>query len=56
MLILGKDEVYMFDRDNSGFIVPSLTFPQRKNPDEHIFDTLIDGVSQIQISPITICH
>lgn len=44
MLILGPLETYLFDRDNSVFTAPGLTFPKRKNLDEHITDTLLDGV------------
>lgn len=43
MLILKQGEVYFLDRDNSVFTTDKFTFPRRKNPDEHIFDTLIDG-------------
>eukprot|EP00794_Sanderia_malayensis_P011972 gene11972-13209_t len=43
MLIMGQGETYLFDRDNSGFSAPGLTFPQRKNLDGHITDTLVDG-------------
>lgn len=46
MLILKQGEVYFLDRDNSVFTTDKFTFPRRKNPDEHIFDTLIDGVSE----------
>ncbi len=50
MLIHGAGETYLFDRDNSGFSAPGLTFPQRKYPDEHITDTLVDGVSTVEFS------
>jgi len=43
MLILKENEVYLFDRDNSVFLASELKFPRRKAPDEHIFDTLLDG-------------
>ncbi|XP_033127077.1 mRNA-capping enzyme-like [Anneissia japonica] len=42
MLIDGKEHVYMFDRDNTVFAVPQLTFPKRKEVG-HISDTLLDG-------------
>ncbi|XP_070533802.1 mRNA-capping enzyme-like isoform X2 [Ptychodera flava] len=42
MLIDGRGEIYMFDRDNTVFAVPQLTFPKRKE-DGHISNTLIDG-------------
>jgi len=45
MLILKEGEVYFLDRDNSVFISDKFFFPRRKNPDEHVFDTLVDGVS-----------
>ena len=44
MLILGEGEIYMVDRDNAVFKAPQFRFPQRKNPKEHVFDTLLDGV------------
>lgn len=43
MLILKEGEVYFLDRDNSVFTTDKFFFPRRKNPDEHIFDTLVDG-------------
>ncbi|XP_071959543.1 mRNA-capping enzyme-like isoform X2 [Antedon mediterranea] len=42
MLIDGKERVYMFDRDNTVFTLPQLTFPKRKE-DGHISNTLLDG-------------
>ena len=45
MLILKEGEVYFLDRDNSVFTSDKFFFPRRKSPDEHIFDTLVDGVS-----------
>ena len=44
MMINGPRETYLFDRDNSVFSAPGLTFPQRKNLNDHITDTLLDGV------------
>lgn len=45
MLILKEGEVYFFDRDNSVFQVEGLRFPLRSNMNEHLMNTLIDGVS-----------
>ena len=45
MYIHCEDEIYMLDRDNSVFLVPQLKFLSRKRKDDHIFETLIDGVS-----------
>lgn len=45
MLILKEGEVYFFDRDNSVFQVEGLRFPLRSNLNEHLMNTLIDGVS-----------
>lgn len=45
MLILKEGEVYFFDRDNSVFQVEGLRFPLRSNINEHLINTLIDGVS-----------
>jgi len=43
MMICGPLEIYLFDRDFSVFVAPDLKFPRRKNLDEHITDTLVDG-------------
>lgn len=45
MLINGKDEVFMVDRDNSVFHIANLEFPFRKDPTIHLANTLLDGVS-----------
>ena len=45
MLILKEKEIYLIDRDNNVFAAPQFHFPQRKFPREHVFDTLLDGVS-----------
>ena len=45
MLILKEKEIYLIDRDNNVFAAPQFHFPQRKFPGEHVFDTLLDGVS-----------
>jgi len=44
MLIDGKNEVYMVDRDNSIFHVSNLEFPFRKDLRAHLTNTLLDGV------------
>ena len=43
MLIDGPGQVYFADRDNCIFKVDCLTFMDRKNPGEHLRDTLVDG-------------
>ncbi|KAG8444777.1 hypothetical protein GDO86_009810 [Hymenochirus boettgeri] len=43
MLIDGKDQVYMIDRDNSVFHVSNLEFPFRKDLRLHLANTLLDG-------------
>uniref|UniRef100_G1NLN0 mRNA-capping enzyme n=1 Tax=Meleagris gallopavo TaxID=9103 RepID=G1NLN0_MELGA len=43
MLIDGKNEVYMIDRDNSIFHVANLEFPFRKDLRMHLTNTLLDG-------------
>ena len=45
MLILKEKEIYLIDRDNNVFAAPQFHFPQRKVLREHIYDTLLDGVS-----------
>ena len=49
LLILKEREVYLIDRDNNVFGAPQFHFPQRKNLHDHIYDTLIDGVSEITL-------
>lgn len=44
MLIDGRNEVYMIDRDNSVFHVANLEFPYRKDMRIHLSNTLLDGV------------
>lgn len=44
MLIDGRNEVYMIDRDNSVFHVANLEFPYRKDMRTHLANTLLDGV------------
>lgn len=43
MLVVGKDEVYMFDRDHNVFQVPNLKFFYRKDLSIHLTETLMDG-------------
>jgi len=43
MAILGRDQVYMIDRDNAVFKISGLQFPNRKDPATHLTDTLVDG-------------
>uniref|UniRef100_A0A1A8F7H1 mRNA-capping enzyme n=1 Tax=Nothobranchius korthausae TaxID=1143690 RepID=A0A1A8F7H1_9TELE len=43
MLINGKSEVYMIDRDNAVFHIANLEFPFRKDPRVHLSNTLLDG-------------
>uniref|UniRef100_A0A671XVP3 mRNA-capping enzyme n=1 Tax=Sparus aurata TaxID=8175 RepID=A0A671XVP3_SPAAU len=43
MLINGKNEVFMIDRDNSIFHIANLEFPFRKDPRIHLANTLLDG-------------
>ena len=43
MLIKAENEVYFIDRENCIFTTDKFLFPRRKNPDEHICDTLVDG-------------
>uniref|UniRef100_A0A674MFV9 mRNA-capping enzyme n=1 Tax=Takifugu rubripes TaxID=31033 RepID=A0A674MFV9_TAKRU len=43
MLINGKNEVFMIDRDNSVFHIANLEFPFRKDPSTHLANTLLDG-------------
>ncbi|XP_057678351.1 mRNA-capping enzyme isoform X2 [Corythoichthys intestinalis] len=43
MVINGKNEVFMIDRDNTIFHVANLEFPFRKDPRIHLSNTLLDG-------------
>ena len=45
MYIRGRKAIYMLDRDNAVFQVPNLVFPSRPNLEEHVRETLLDGVS-----------
>lgn len=45
MLVKGENEIYFFDRDNTVFQITEgcPRFPKRKEPLEHLKDTLVDG-------------
>jgi len=43
MAILGKDQVFMVDRDNAVFKIANLNFMKRKDPNSHLTDVLVDG-------------
>lgn len=43
MLIVDKNEIYFFDRDNSCFEVSGLDFPHRQDLHKHVTNTLVDG-------------
>lgn len=43
MLINGPDDIYFLDRDNAVFKVTGLTFPYRKDMNQHLYQTLLDG-------------
>lgn len=51
MYIQSEKFVYMIDRDNNVFEIPSLKFPQPPtegtNDIKYIYDTLVDGVARI---------
>jgi len=47
MLIDGPGQIYFIDRDNCVFVAPGVTFPYRKNFDEHLSNTLVDGVCEM---------
>ena len=49
MCILGKDQIYMVDRDNTVFKISNLTFPRRKDPNSHLTDVLLDGEMVLDI-------
>ena len=48
MLIEGPGRIFFIDRDNSVFTVHNITFPWRKDIHDHLFETLVDGVSKKQ--------
>uniref|UniRef100_A0A3P8V1D6 mRNA-capping enzyme n=1 Tax=Cynoglossus semilaevis TaxID=244447 RepID=A0A3P8V1D6_CYNSE len=43
MVINGRNEVFMVDRDNTVFHIANLEFPFRKDPRVHLSNTLMDG-------------
>ncbi|KAM9778988.1 mRNA-capping enzyme isoform X2 [Syngnathus typhle] len=43
MVINGRDEVFMIDRDNTVFHIANLEFPFRKDLRVHLANTLLDG-------------
>ncbi|GFO01866.1 mRNA-capping enzyme [Plakobranchus ocellatus] len=43
MVVDGKDNVFMLDRDNCVFHVPHLNFYKRKSPNDCLANTLLDG-------------
>ena len=43
MLINGKDEIYLINKENSVYKVSGLTFLHRKDQNKHLTDTLVDG-------------
>lgn len=47
MLIEDRNKVFFIDRDNCVFQAHGMTFPYRKNPGEHLQDTLCDGVCYV---------
>lgn len=51
MLIVRENEIYLFDRDFSVFKIAKgcPKFPRRKAPNEHIFETLMDGEMVIDV-------
>jgi len=53
MLIDGENQVYFVDRDNNIFQVENLKFPMRKNPKDHLKQTLLDGEMVIDKHPET---
>lgn len=44
MLIEGEGRVYFIDRDNCVFVAHNITFPCKKNLNDHLYETLVDGV------------
>lgn len=43
LLIDGRNELYFLDRDNSVFHVKGVRFPHRKDFNQHLTNTLVDG-------------
>lgn len=53
MMVNGRGKVYMLDRENSVFSVHNLQFPHRKNHDQHLSNTLLDGEFVMDVDPNT---
>ena len=53
MLIDGANDIYFADRDNSIFKVEGMTFLCRKNENEHVAGTLLDGEMVIDEDPVS---
>lgn len=49
MLILDRNEIYFVDRNFSCFKVNDISFVTAKNLNEHIKNTLVDGVGCIYL-------
>lgn len=45
MLIDGENKIYMFDRDHSVFEISHIRFPKDPENDNHLTNTLVDGVN-----------
>lgn len=46
MLIEDFDKIYMFDRDHNPFQIRSIRFPKDPDAQNHLKDTIVDGVSR----------
>ena len=44
MLIQSADRIYMLDRNNDVFQIHHLNFPKDAHCNEHLINTLVDGV------------
>ena len=53
MLIDGPNSIFFADRDHSIFKVENMTFLSRKNENEHISGTLLDGEMVIDEDPVS---
>ena len=51
MLIKGRNEIFMLDRDLAVYRVNNVIFPRRKIPDDHLTNTLLDGEMVIDRYP-----
>lgn len=52
-MIKGRNQVYFFDRDNCCFKVEGIIFPQGRDLNLHLENTVLDGVNKIQLHPIS---